>query len=187
MSNNEIRTRLLALLRERAFREGDFTLASGQKSNYYIDGRMIAVCPEGSWLIGEAIFQQIRDVECDAVGGLAVGAVPLVTATMIACHTHGRSLEGFWVREKPKEHGAQKQIEGKLPANPKVVIVDDVITSGGSSIKAAEAVEAAGGKVVMMLAIVDRQQGAAELFHQRGYPYRPLFIKDELFASSAGA
>ncbi len=182
MAPDEIRQRLLALLRERAFREGDFTLASGAKSNYYIDGRMIAVCPEGAWLIGEAILAQLKDVPCDAIGGLAVGAVPLVTAAMVACHVHGRNLEGFWVREKPKEHGMQKQIEGKLPPNAKVVIVDDVITSGGSSIKAAEAVEAAGGTVVLMLAIVDRQQGAAELFKQRGYPYRPLFVKDELFA-----
>ncbi len=184
MGHDEIRPALLSLLRERAFREGDFTLASGQKSNYYIDGRMIAVCPEGAWLIGEAIFQALEGVECDAVGGLAVGAVPLVTATMVACHRHQRQLEGFWVREKPKEHGTQKQIEGKLPPNPRVVIVDDVITSGGSSLKAAEAVEAAGGKVVLMLAIVDRQQGAAERFEQKGYPYRPLFIKDELFVKA---
>ena len=104
-----------------------------------------------------------------------MGAVPLVAATMVACHHHGRALEGFWVREKPKEHGMQKQIEGKFPENARVVIVDDVITSGGSSIKAAEAVEAAGGKVVLMMAIVDRQQGAAELFASRGYPYKPLF------------
>jgi len=181
MDSTQLRTRLLALLRERAFREGDFTLASGKKSNYYIDGRMIAVCPEGAWLIGEALVEQLQDVECNAVGGLAVGAVPIVTATMVACYRHGRPMEGFWVREKPKEHGMQKQIEGKLPENPQVVIVDDVITSGGSSLKAAEAVEAAGGKVVLMAAIVDRQQGAAELFESRGYPYRPLFVKDELF------
>jgi orotate phosphoribosyltransferase len=181
MDSTELRTRLLALLRERAFREGDFTLASGQKSNYYIDGRMIAVCPEGAYLIGEALVDLLKDVDCNVVGGLAVGAVPIVTATMVACYRHGRPMEGIWVREKAKDHGMQKQIEGKLPENPRVVIVDDVITSGGSSLKAAEAVEAAGGKVVLMAAIVDRQQGAAELFASRGYEYRPLFIKDDLF------
>src|SRR5690606_29941552 len=99
MDSTQLRTRLLALLRERAFREGDFTLASGKKSNYYIDGRMIAVCPEGAWLIGEALVEQLQDVECNAVGGLAVGAVPIVTATMVACYRHGRPMEGFWVRE----------------------------------------------------------------------------------------
>jgi orotate phosphoribosyltransferase len=175
------RGRLLELLRERAFRQGEFTLASGEKSNYYIDGKMIEVHPEGAALVGQAIYERIKDLRADAIGGQAVGAIPLVAATVVVCYQHGLAIEGFWVREGLKDHGTKKLIEGKLPERARVVIVDDVITSGGSSQKAIEAVEQAGGTIVKIIALVDRQRGAKELFEKLGYDYEPIFIKDELF------
>jgi orotate phosphoribosyltransferase len=175
------RQRLLELLRQRAFRQGEFTLSSGEKSDYYIDGKMIEVHPEGAALIGQAFYEHIRDLKVDAIGGLAVGAIPLVAATVVICHQHGQTLEGFWVRNEVKEHGTKKLIEGCLPHRARVVIVDDVITSGESAFKAIRAVEALGASVVKVLCLVDRQRGAAERFRQAGYSYEPLFTKDELF------
>jgi orotate phosphoribosyltransferase len=176
-----LRDRLLALLRERAFRRGEFVLASGEKSDYYIDGKMIEVCPEGACLIGEALYDKIKDLDVQAVGGLAVGAVPLVASTMVICHQRGLAVEGFWVRDEVKDHGTRKKIEGRLPEQARVAIVEDVVTSGASSLKAIAAVEEAGCTVVAVLAIVDRQRGAAETFAKRGYRFEPVFSKDDLF------
>jgi len=179
--SQEAREQLLRLVRERAFRQGEFTLSSGETSDYYVDGKMIEVHPEGATLIGETIYDRIKDLSVNAIGGLAVGAVPLVTSAVISCYRHRLQIEGFWVREEVKTHGTRKLIEGKLPGNARVVIVDDVITSGDSAQKAIDAVEAAGGKVVVIVALVDRQRGAREKFEKAGYVYDPLFTKDELF------
>jgi orotate phosphoribosyltransferase len=166
MTQNE--ARLLELLKERSFRRGQFRLASGGTSDYFIDGKMTAVHSEGAYLIGEVVYERTRDVEFDAIGGLQVGAVPLTTAAVIACHRHGRPMEGFWVREEVKDHGTQKLIEGKLPQGARVVVVDDVFTKGGSTVKAVQAVRQAGCEVVLVLALVDRLQGARELFRRNG-------------------
>jgi orotate phosphoribosyltransferase len=168
------------LLKERSFRLGTFKLASGDTSNYYIDGRMTEVFSKGAHLIGEVIYERTQDLALDAIGGLAVGAVPLTTAAVISYHLHGRTLEGFWVRDKVKEHGTQQQIEGKLTAGARVVIVEDVVTRGTSALKALDAVRAAGCEVVVVLTLVDRLCGAAELFRERGVAdYRPVFtIRD---------
>ncbi len=178
------RKRLFQLISERAFVRGEVTLASGAKSDFYIDGRMVAVAPESAYLIGEVLFEELQDLEFDAVGGLAVGAVPLTTALVISCHHHDRPVEGFWVRAQAKEHGMQKQIEGRLPENASVVILEDVVTSGGSSLKAIEAVEAAGARVVAIVALVDREAGAREMFAERGYHYQPLFTKQDFFVNA---
>lgn len=164
--------RLLELLKERSFRrapEGQpFRLASGGTSDHFIDGKMTAVHPEGAYLIGEVLLDHLQGAGVDAVGGLQVGAVPLTTAAVIASHRRGRPVQGFWVREEVKDHGTKKQIEGGLVAGSRVAVVDDVFTKGGSSLKAVEAVRAAGSTVVLVLALVDRLQGARELFAQHG-------------------
>lgn len=171
---------LLRLIAERSFRRGTFTLASGATSDYYIDGRMTAVYSEGAYLIGEVLHERTRDLDFAAIGGLAVGAVPLATAAVIAYHRHGRPLEGFWVRDEVKSHGTKKRIEGGLAAGSRVVVIDDVITKGGSTLKAVEAVREAGCEVVRVLALVDRLQGAAELLRANGVAdFRPVFtIRD---------
>src|SRR5207244_214178 len=146
---SKIETQLLQLLKERSFKLGTFHLASGDVSNYYIDGRTTAVFSEGAWLIGEAIYERTKDLNIDAIGGLEVGAVPLTTAAVISYHLHGKKMEGFWVRDEVKSHGTKKLIEGNLKPGSRVVIVDDVFTKGSSALKAANAVKELGCEVVL--------------------------------------
>ena len=171
---------LLQLLKNRSFKRGTFQLASGDVSDYYIDGRMSAVFSEGAFLIGEVLYERTKDLGIDAIGGLEVGAVPLTTAAVISYHLHGKKMEGFWVRDKEKTHGTRKLIEGNLKPGARVVIVDDVFTKGTSALKAARAVSDLGCEVVMVLAVVDRLQGAEELFRSEGIVnYQSVFtIRD---------
>ncbi|HUR55758.1 MAG TPA: orotate phosphoribosyltransferase [Gemmataceae bacterium] len=170
---------LLALFKSRSFKTGTFTLASGATSNYYIDGRMTAVHSAGAFLIGRVLFEHTRDLKIDAIGGLAVGAVPLTTAVVMHYHTNGRAIEGFWVRDKAKEHGAKKLVEGGVKPGDRVLVLDDVITTGGSSVKAVEAVREMGCEVVRVLALVDRLQGAEATFRAAGIDYRSVYtIRD---------
>ena len=161
-------TQLLQILTERSFQRGTFRLASGGVSDYYIDGRMSAVFSEAAYLIGEVIYERTKDLDIDAIGGMEVGAVPLTTAAVISYHLHGRKMEGFWVRDKAKTHGTRKLVEGNLRPGSRVVVVDDVITQGNSSLKAIREVKEMGCEVVLVLALVDRLQGAGELFRAEG-------------------
>uniref|UniRef100_A0A6M3K3F7 orotate phosphoribosyltransferase n=1 Tax=viral metagenome TaxID=1070528 RepID=A0A6M3K3F7_9ZZZZ len=165
---------------DRAFLRGDIVLSFGERSDYYIDMRMIEVTSEGAYLIGEVLFDQIKDLDFNAIGGLAVGAVPLVTSVVITCFHRGREVEGFWVREKAKGHGTRKLIEGNLPKNARVVIVDDVITSGQSVLKAIRTVEAEEAEILLVVSIIDRERGASKLFSSEGYEYKPIFMKRDL-------
>ena len=178
MSENE--QRLLELLKTRSFQRGQFRLASGEISDYFIDGKMTEVYSEGAYLIGEVLYEWTKDVGIDAIGGLQVGAVPLGTAAVISYHHRGQTMEGFWVREEVKSHGTQKRVEGGLRKGARVAIVDDVITKGGSALKAIEAVREFGCEIVLVLALVDRLRGAEELFRQNGIDnYRAVFtIRD---------
>ena len=168
----ETEQRLLELLKERSFRRAPagepFALASGAKSEYFIDGKMTAVSSEGAYLIGEVLYQWTKDHNIDAIGGLQVGAIPLVTAAVIGYQRHGRPIEGFWVREAAKDHGTKKLIEGGLKPGMRVAIIDDVFTKGGSALKAAQTAREFGCEVVLVLALVDRLQGARALFRERG-------------------
>ena len=182
MSDNK-RERLLSLIRERSYKLGkddEFTLASGKTSNFYFDGKMVELMPEGAHLIGEVIFDEIKDLKFNAIGGLAVGAVPMVTSVVISCFHHKMPIEGIFVRSEAKSHGTRKVVEGKLKRGDRVVIVDDVATSGKSLMQAIEAVEAAGASVVLVLVIVDRQEGAEEYFRDKGYSFRAVFTKNEI-------
>jgi orotate phosphoribosyltransferase len=177
---SDIETQLLNLIRERSFRLGTFRLASGAMSNYYIDGKMTEVFSRGAYLIGEVLYERTCDLGFDAIGGLESGAIPLATAAVISYHHRGREMEGFWVRDKVKDHGTRKIVEGGLKQGARVVIVDDVITQGTSSLKAIEEVTALGCQVVRVIALVDRLCGAAELFKKHGVEdYQAIFtIKD---------
>jgi orotate phosphoribosyltransferase len=175
----EAEQQLLELLKQRSFKEGTFKLASGAESTYYIDGKMSEVFSKGAYLIGKVLYERTKDLEFDAFGGLEVGAVPLTAAAAVHYHLNGRTLEGFWVRDKQKSHGTRKLVEGGLKPGDRVVIVDDVITSGGSSLKAVEAVKEIGCRVVTVLALVDRLQGAQEAFRAAGLEFRSVFtIRD---------
>jgi orotate phosphoribosyltransferase len=165
-------TRLLELLKERSFRRAPagelFSLASGEKSDYFIDGKMTAVSSEGAVLIGEVLYEWTKDANIDAIGGLQVGAVPLATAAVISYQRHGKPIEGFWVRDELKKHGTKKLIEGGLKKGMRVAVVDDVFTKGGSTLKAVEAVRAFGCEVVLVIALVDRLHGARQRFKDNG-------------------
>lgn len=178
---SDLEQQLLALLKERSFRQGTFRLASGDTSEYYIDGRMTQVFSKGAALIGEVLYEHTKDLRVDAIGGLEVGAVPLTTAAVIAYHLHGRQMEGFWVRNQVKQHGTQKLIEGNLQPGNDVVIVEDVVTRGESAAKAIRAVQDYGCKVLRVVTIVDRLGVAADVFRQLGVTdYCPIFTINDL-------
>jgi orotate phosphoribosyltransferase len=178
---SEAETKLLQLLKDRSFKFGDFRLASGDPSNYFIDGKMTQVFSEAAYLIGEVLYERTKDLDIDAIGGLEVGAVPLTTAAVISYHLHGRKMEGFWVRDKVKDHGTKKLVEGNVKVGGRVVVVDDVFTRGNSAAKAVEGVQQSlNCQVVLVLSLVDRLQGARQHFREKGIEnYQSVFtIRD---------
>jgi orotate phosphoribosyltransferase len=175
-----IEKQLFQLLQDRSFKRGTFRLASCTMSDYYIDGKMAEAFSESAYLIGEVLYERTRDLSIDALGGLEIGAVPLTTAAVISYHLHGQKMEGFWVRDKAKLHGTRRVVEGNLRPGSRVIILDDVITTGGSSGKAIKQVREMECEVVRVLALVDRLQGAAEFFRNEGIAdYQAIFtIRD---------
>ena len=161
---------LRRLLLERSVRRGDFILASGQRSSYYIDCRLTTMSAEGMVLIGRMGLAAIRRAGWTprAVGGLTMGADPVAYAIAAASHGTELEIDAFSVRKEAKTHGTGQQIEGNLRAGDAVVVVEDVITSGGSAKRAIGAVEAAGGKVLGVLAVVDRGQGGRGVLEANG-------------------
>jgi orotate phosphoribosyltransferase len=174
------KSELLALLREKAVLHGDFTLASGQKSTYYIDGRLVTLDAEGARLIGALLAPMLSERGIDAVGGPTMGADPIIGAVIAESARIGKPVTGFLVRKEAKAHGRGKQIEGPSVEGKRVALVDDVISTGGSLLRAADAVVAAGAFVDCVAAIVDREMGAEDAFAERGLPYLPLYKKGEL-------
>src|SRR6516164_5206888 len=120
------RDRLRELFSARALQFGDFTLASGKKSSYYVDSKKVLFHAEAISLLGELLYEATHDLNFQAIGGLEVGAIPMAAAALTAFHRHGRSLEGFFVRKKAKEHGSRELIEGQVNASNCVVVIDDV-------------------------------------------------------------
>jgi orotate phosphoribosyltransferase len=178
-----MREELRRLIRARSFGRGKIKLASGRESDFYFDLRPTTIHPAGATFVGELVLDALEGVEADALGGLEMGAVPIATAAAIAAHRRGAKLATFFVRKQPKDHGARKLVEG-LPKGEtlhgkKVVIVEDVTTTGGSAVAAIRAVADEGAEVVLVLAIVDRQEGAAETFAAERIPFRALFTADE--------
>jgi len=169
-------TRLEDLLLSRSVRHGDFVLASGQRSSYYIDCRLTTMSAEGMVLIGREGLRAIRDAgwKASAVGGLTLGADPVAYAIAAASFGAGPALDAFTVRKEAKQHGTQRLIEGNLVAGAMVVVVEDVITSGSSALRAIDAVRDEGGSVAGILAVVDREQGGRERLEQAGFPVRSL-------------
>lgn len=167
--------RILELAHETgALLYGDFTLSSGKKSDHYYDGKQLTLHPEGTYLIGEEILGRLAGLDVDAVGGLVMGAIPIVTAVALVSHKEGKPIPSFIVREEPKEHGTGKRIEGQFRKGSKVAIIDDVITGGGSVKKAIDAVEAEGCKVVKVIVIVDRKEGGSERLRKEGYNFEAI-------------
>src|SRR5205823_2098740 len=139
------------------------------ESTYYINSKRALFHSECAALLGDALYEATKDLNIQAIGGLEVGALPLTTAAVIRYHQAGRELEGFFVRKQAKDHGSKERVEGVLEAGWRVAIIDDVLTTGTSALEAVRAVEERGGIVVAVVCIVDRLQGARDLFEPR-YP-----------------
>jgi orotate phosphoribosyltransferase len=168
--------RLLALALERgALKYGDFTLSSGKQSRYYFDGRILSLDPEGAHLIAQALLPRLVGAGVQALGGLTLGADPIVAAVALQSFQEGHPIPGFIVRKEAKGHGMRQGIEGYvLKPKDRVAIVDDTCTTGGSLFQAIAAAEAAGGTVVKVLAVLDRMEGGSEELRRRGYDFEAL-------------
>lgn len=163
-------------------KSGDFTLASGRRSRYYIDARLTTMSGEGQVLVGEVCCQKINEAGWDAhfVGGMTLGADPVAYAIANHATRQGHRLDAFTVRKAPKGHGAGKQIEGGLPPGARVIVVDDTVTSGGSLLSAVEVVVRHGAIVAGILALVDREEGGTERLAASGYDFRAVFTGRDL-------
>lgn len=183
------RARLLTLLLERSYAEGEFTLASGAKSSYYVDARVTTMHAAGQALIGRLALAAIRDAgwRPDAVGGLTMGADPIAYAIAHASADTDAPVHAFSVRKEEKAHGRGRRIEGCFESGARVVVIEDVLTAGGSALRACQAVAEAGGTVVGVLVLVDREEGGRAALERAGYPVRALFTVTDLREAAARA
>src|SRR5262245_60528513 len=172
----EPHARLVELLARRSAKRGNFTLASGRTSDFYVDCRLTTMHPEGLSLIGPLGLTAVleRGWRPTAVGGLTLGADPVSYAIAYASQLAGTPLRSFTVRKEAKTHGTGKLIEGAFETGDRVVVIEDTITTGGSALKAADAVRAAGGTVVGVLAVVDREEGGRGAIEAAGYAVATL-------------
>ena len=168
------RQRLIELVRERALKFGDFTLASGKRATYYLDGKQVTLDAFSLRLLSQGILDLLADVEFDAVGGMSIGADPIVAGVLTVAAERGRGLQGFLVRKEPKGHGTQRYLEGPVQPGARVVIVEDVVTTGGSSIQAVERVREFGANPVVVVTIIDRMEGGRANFERLGVDFRAL-------------
>jgi orotate phosphoribosyltransferase len=181
-SSSNKTSRLISLLLERSVTRGDFVLASGRKSNYYIDARRTTMSGEGQLLIGQLGLAALdaRGWAPRAVGGLTLGADPVAYAIARAARDAGRTIDAFTVRKEAKGHGLGRRIEGCLAAGDPVVVVEDVITTGHSALEAVAQVRQTGGQVLGVLAVVDREEGGREAIAAGGVPVTALVLASEL-------
>ena len=179
MSVEELRSELLKLVNELAVRKGEHTLSSGKKSSYYIDGKQVTLDPHGLLLMGKVILSMLHGVQAEAVGGPTLGADPIAAAVSLLSSQTGRPLKAFIVRKEEKKHGTQKRIEGpEIKPGDRVVVVEDVITSGKSVMEAIGEIEKLKGRVVKVICLVDREEGAEKLLER--YHFSPIFKKKDL-------
>lgn len=183
-----IKAELLPLLIRRSVCRGDFTLASGAKSDLYVDCKLTTMDPRGALLTGRAGWELIRQkaaelgVAVNSVGGLTMGADAIALSIGMAAYLEDAStpLQTFTVRKAAKGHGRGKLIEGNFARGDTVVAIDDVITTGGSTLQAIEAIEAEGGRVAFVLALVDRQEGGRKNIEDRGYAVTSIFNRADV-------
>ena len=176
----ELKDYLLNLLCTEAYQEGDFTLSSGQKSTYYINGKLVTLNPHGAVALGRLMLDQVPQT-AQAVAGLTLGADPMVSAISVVSVYAGRPISGLIIRKEAKGHGTQAYIEGPLPpAGSTVAVVEDVVTTGQSALKAVTRLQDAGYKVTHVLALVDRQQGGDAVYADAGLTFEALFKISDL-------
>jgi orotate phosphoribosyltransferase len=176
------RRQLLDLILQVSFRRERVTLASGRESDFYLDLRQTLMRPRGVALAGELVLERLRSgAAVDAVGGMAVGAVPLISAVLAAADREpALPLLGFFVRVERKQHGLGRQIEGGFEPGQRVALLEDTVTTGGSTLRALEVVEQAGGHVARVICLVDRGEGARQAFAARGLELEALYAREDL-------
>ncbi|MCD6353097.1 MAG: orotate phosphoribosyltransferase [Proteobacteria bacterium] len=152
---------LLQIIDQKGFQysgEGKFTLASGKKSKFYVDCRKVTSLAKAKYLISRLIYKRIESLKIDAIGGPAIGAIPIADAVSYASYIEGNEIKSFWIRKEAKGHGLKKWVEGDVKKDDRVIIVDDVITTGKSTIDALQRAKEAGLKVVKVIVLVDREE-----------------------------
>lgn len=175
--------RLKNLIRDRSLKVSDqpvFKLSSGKLSRYYIDLKQITFDPEGVYILGKVLYQSIKELKPDGVGGLTLGADPIAYAISMVSYLEGNPIKPFVVRKEPKAHGTGRQVEGLLKAGDKVVVLEDVITTGASALKAVQACIREGYEVLCVYAVVDREEGGRENLKKEGLEVYSLFKVSEL-------
>ena len=175
--------RLKEMIVEKAFKMSDtpsFKLASGKLSRYYVNCRIVTLDPEGMALIGNLISDRIGDSSIEAIGGPALGAIPIIDAVAMVSYQKGKVVKPFYVRERVKDHGIAKKIEGNVGKGDRVIIVDDVITTGGSTIRAIECTRDEGLEVVKVIALVDREEGGRQAIEQHVKNVESLLTMSDL-------
>ena len=181
MTPEQCKQRLQQLIIHKALSFGDFTLASGRKSSYYIDCRPVTLDGEGAYLLARCLLEVLEDEDVEAVGGMAIGADPISAATAVIAASMGRKLDAFIVRKEPKDHGTGRQVEGPLSQGAHVAMVEDTVTTGGSTLRAIEALQReCDAEVVIILVMVDRLEGAREAFEEAGFRFVSLFTVEDL-------
>jgi orotate phosphoribosyltransferase len=182
--SQDARSRLLELFKARAFSFGRFKLASGKESTYYVNSKKALFNGEAIALLADVLYEMTKDLDVQAVGGPEVGAIPIAAAVALRYHQAGRPLEGFFIRKQPKAHGSQERVEGVLRPGDRVLVVEDVVTTGESVLQAIGEIEKAGGNVVAISCIVDRLEGGAERLAK--YNFRPIFSIRDFGVDPAG-
>ncbi len=174
------REELKRILIERSILKGDFTLVSGKKSSYYINGKLTTLNSRGLYLAAKLLLEELGSLEFDGFAGPVIGADPIIGALLALSAQEGIDREGFLIRKEAKGHGTKKLVEGKLEEGMRIVIVEDVVTTGGSLLRAAEAVEDGGGVIAGIHVLVDREEGALGNITEAGYRFSSLFKVGEL-------
>jgi orotate phosphoribosyltransferase len=180
-----MKDRLIELIIEKAFKYSEepvFKLVSGKTSNYYFNCKAVTLHPEGMYLIGNLIFDLIKDLHVKGIGGLTLGADPIAYAVSYTSYLKGNPIEAFIVRKTMKSHGTQSWIEGNVKKGDRVVIIDDVITTGKSTIEAINRAKEEGIDILKVIAFIDRQEGGREVIEASGYKLDSLITKDEVMA-----
>ena len=182
-----LREKTLGIIKSKSFSRGRFRLSSGKQSDFYLDMKPTMLDPEGADALAQMVLDRLKDMRVDRIGGLEVGAIPIVSTIAMRSQQQGTPLPGFFVRKELKNHGTRQLLEGLARGESlegkNVVILDDVTTSGCSSMAAVKAAQDEGARVMLVLAIVDRQEGAAELYRDNDVPFAALFTASEFMAA----
>ncbi|MDH7597378.1 MAG: orotate phosphoribosyltransferase [Methanothrix sp.] len=177
---SELREQLLILIKEMALEIGTVVLSSGRTSDYYVDLRRMVLTPRGAYLTAKLLLDLVRP-EVSAIGGMTLGADPIISSMIVVGHMEGRNLCGLIVRKEPKKHGKRRFIEGPaLEPGARVAVVDDVVTTGRSLLRSIEHIEEAGYRPVQALAVLDRMEGGREALRDAGFELESLFTRDDL-------